>query len=193
MTPESVSSTVQSCAGTAPSPCLYHAHVFERWEMEMAVPYAKISLAKYMGGVLLAMHWAGCAWGLVATTQEVDDDDAPAAHTWIAALEGGKSFCAPPAGAGPDAPCVPRAAMVFSTPWRKYLAALYFACYTLTSVGYGDIAPQTHDEYVVCTLIISLGALVWACESRLGLSRALARSLSRRSRARSLGALSARP
>ena len=131
----------------------------------------ELSLVKYAITVLLAMHWCGCVWGLVAETQRLDamssadadaDADAAAAGggggggagddddaggdegdegvgvwTWLAALEGGKT------GADGVSP-----AMRFDTPGSKYMASLYFSLYTITSVGYGDIAPQTQVRRV---------------------------------------------
>ena len=51
------------------------ATLFERWEMEIAVPYAKVALCKYLVTVLLTIHWCSCAWGLAAETQQVESDD----------------------------------------------------------------------------------------------------------------------
>ena len=136
------------------------AAVFEKWEMELAVPYAKLALTKYASTVLLAMHWFACLWGLAAETQALGDDDddddesedarAPT-FTWVAALEGSKL------GADGVTPV-----LRFNSPGRKYLASLYYALYTITSVGYGDIAPQTELEYAINVTIIFLGALIWA-------------------------------
>ena len=137
------------------------AAVFEKWEMEVAVPYAKLALIKYASTVLLAMHWFACLWGLAAETQALGDDADDAddegggarepTFTWVAALEGSKL------GADGVTPV-----MKFNSPGRKYLAALYYALYTITSVGYGDIAPQTELEYAINVTIIFLGALIWA-------------------------------
>lgn len=133
------------------------ATLFERWEMEIAVPYAKVALCKYLLTVLLTIHWCSCAWGLAAETQlaESDDDDTGGdertpAWTWLAALEAAKTNE------------LSHPAMRFDTPSSKYLASLYFSLYTITSVGYGDIAPQTLVEYVTCMCMILSGALVWA-------------------------------
>ena len=49
-----------------------------------------------------------------------------------------------------------------STPMRKYAASLYFAVYTLTSTGYGDIAAQNTLEYFTAALFMALGGLFWA-------------------------------
>merc|ERR1719297_715034 len=48
------------------------------------------------------------------------------------------------------------------TPWKIYVAAVYFTSYTLTSVGYGDIGPQNIIERIVCTIMIVISGTSWA-------------------------------
>ena len=33
---------------------------------------------------------------------------------------------------------------------------------TITSIGYGDIAPTRAEEYAVCGITMTIGALCWA-------------------------------
>jgi voltage-gated potassium channel Kch len=40
---------------------------------------------------------------------------------------------------------------------RLYLAGLYFAITTLTTVGYGDISAGTTGEYIICILWMMFG------------------------------------
>lgn len=35
-----------------------------------------------------------------------------------------------------------------------YLKAMYFACMTMTTVGYGDILPRNRYEYLACIAIM---------------------------------------
>ena len=47
--------------------------------------------------------------------------------------------------------------------WKmKYLYAIYWACVTMMTVGYGDITPQNENEIVICMVSIILGCAVYA-------------------------------
>merc|ERR1719223_994242 len=43
-----------------------------------------------------------------------------------------------------------------------YIACLYWAVFTLTGIGYGDIVPRTMEERVVGIIAMLAGALTWA-------------------------------
>ena len=42
----------------------------------------------------------------------------------------------------------------------KYLYSMYWACVTMMTVGYGDIAPQNEVEMIVCMIAVVLGCAV---------------------------------
>ena len=44
----------------------------------------------------------------------------------------------------------------------KYLVSLYFAVYTLTGIGYGDVSAVTRSEYVLCVVCIMSTSILWA-------------------------------
>jgi hypothetical protein len=51
----------------------------------------------------------------------------------------------------------------YLSPSQQYLASVYFSLATLTTVGYGDIAPQNDIERVFVLYMFVLGSLVYAC------------------------------
>merc|ERR1719399_2779518 len=54
------------------------------------------------------------------------------------------------------------AAKTRDTLWKLYTASLYFVCYTVTTVGYGDIGPVNIVERVVCIIIIVTAGVSWS-------------------------------
>jgi hypothetical protein len=47
-------------------------------------------------------------------------------------------------------------------PSRAYVYAFYWSLMTLTTVGYGDIAPQNHTEHVAAVVIMLIAGFFWA-------------------------------
>jgi len=120
-----------------------------RWESSIAISYAKISMYTFALGIVFVSHWMACLWGLVDVMAEKD------AWTWVRALEAAK---ADPRGKGGEGRPTFRAS---SMPHR-YIAALYFSVYTLTSIGYGDITATNPTEFCVATCFIFFGSFFWA-------------------------------
>lgn len=113
----------------------YHAVVFE--------------FIKFLIITTLTCHWMACLWVMVEgkithgiisyyTDQE----------TWLSALIAAKGDTCQP-DAKHDRLCT-------------YLLAYYWATMTLTSVGYGDITPQNHLEYVMSVICMTVVGYIWA-------------------------------
>lgn len=86
-------------------------------------------------------HWMACVWGGVAFQAEKGEGT-----TWIDALDNTK---------GGDVE-------LYRTGFGVYSLALYWAIVTLTSIGYGDIVPQTELEYWIAAVCMMLMAFTWA-------------------------------
>jgi len=119
--------------------------VVKRWEVKVAINYPALSLGKCCIGMLLLSHWFACIWGLQASFAESKLD------TWF----GGYNLCVADTTVIGGLRCVGAA--------ESYVAALYWAVMTLTSIGYGDISATQGNigEHVVATLIMISGAIGW--------------------------------
>ena len=164
------------------------AELFASMCEECAAPYAFIEILKFLGVIVLAMHWMACLWGLAGELQRRHSR-----YCWLNALEDKPSSCAAKdayeerrafvadyfSGDGlfdtyvasfvrtrrqsvGNTDASSASCQSFSRAPDKYLASLYFAIFTVTGIGYGDINATTRVEYFVssgCTMVTSI---LWA-------------------------------
>ena len=144
-----------------------------RYEARLSVSYATLSMAKLFGMMVVVSHWVACLWGLLAELEGA------AAHTWLDEARAVKGAgCAEDDGArcpSLDGP-VAKYAIALRSSVRlrrgglsfipdgpdRYAISLYFSVYTLTSVGYGDVAAQNQTEYLFAAVVITFAAIFWA-------------------------------
>ena len=123
------------------------ARVFKRWETKIAVNYAALSLIKCLIGLLVESHWFACIWTLQAKLQT------PVLSTWL-----GKDgvYCHADDSATSGVTCLGT--------FQLYVASFYWAVYTITSIGFGDITPTPGNttEQLVTTLLLIMGAISWS-------------------------------
>jgi len=113
--------------------------LLERWHTSFGFSYANLSLAKFLVLVLFCCHWMACLWGAIGV-------HAQAEQSWLTALRAAKE--------GPEE--------LYEGSFQVYSISLYWAIISVTSIGYGDITPQTVPEYWVATLCTSIMASIWA-------------------------------
>ena len=85
-------------------------------------------LVKFLCSVLLCVHIAGCFWFFAARLYDFEPD------TWVS-----------------------RCGYRDSDTWSKYLASIYWAVTTVTTVGYGDISGKTDLEMILCVIWMFIG------------------------------------
>ena len=146
------------------------SRIFNRWETSFAINYAYLELTKCLVVLLVVSHWQACFWTLQAALVSGD-----ALSSWLGANgycearawhEDGSQYL--PCGDGwscsedmPGVQCLPHG--------NLYVASVYWAVMTITSIGYGDIGATPHNapEQAICTLLMLVGGCVWGCERPL--------------------------
>lgn len=124
------------------------SRMLKRWETRVAVNYAYLSLVRSFAWVLLLSHWFACLWILQAKLQ--DDVN----RTWMVA----STTCDPADTMSVDP------TFVWECPaLESYMAALYFASMTITSIGYGDITATKGNwiEQCFCIFLMFISDLAW--------------------------------
>ena len=88
----------------------------------------------------LTAHWLACVWHAIGIAEARDNSG------WLSSLAGeiDKPINQSNPTSGPS----------LST---RYITSLYFTLSSLTSVGFGNIAPSTNDEKVFAVLVMIIG------------------------------------
>ena len=90
--------------------------------------------------IFFIAHWIACWWYFIGK-----DDEQENPQTWVSTIE----------------------ASAQSSVFDKYVAALYWAFTTMTTVGYGDIVPFTINEkvYATASMIVACGVFAYTVSS----------------------------
>ncbi|XP_015770277.1 PREDICTED: potassium voltage-gated channel subfamily H member 2-like [Acropora digitifera] len=93
----------------------------------------------------LTSHWLACVWHAIGQVEARDNTG------WLAALadEIGKPINESNLSSGPSLSI-------------RYISSLYFTLSSLTTVGFGNIAPSTNDEKIFVVFVMIMGALMYA-------------------------------
>lgn len=115
--------------------------ILARWEANLSL--STTARAMLTGGMTLVLgcHWCACIWGGLGMELQTNGQ-----YSWIDAVASSK-------GVG---------TLQFDDFLSIYLGSLHFASMTITSIGYGDIAPQQGPEYAVGIVLQGLGGITWA-------------------------------
>ncbi|EQC27413.1 hypothetical protein SDRG_14739 [Saprolegnia diclina VS20] len=104
-----------------------------KWEEEVFVNQSLLSLLKILFFVFFLAHLVACVWFYAATTST---------YSWASA-----------AGYMADNHAHKQN--------LQYLASLYWAIVTMTTVGYGDIDPKTKVEIVIAMFVMVIGVVMF--------------------------------
>lgn len=119
------------------------------WEKQ-SIP--STMLAVFVGKMILFCHWLACIWSFIAFVQaksyNFTEEGVP--PTWIS--EWYKNSHTPgsidPIGWGNDV--------------DRYILSLFWAIQSVTSIGYGNIAPVSRAEFFIANILMLVSGVFWA-------------------------------
>lgn len=119
------------------------------WEKQ-SIP--KTMLAVFVGKMIMFCHWLACFWAFVAFAQAhtYDFTKEGVPPTWISAWYESSYF---PGSIDP---------IGWSNDVDRYALSLFWAIQSVTSIGYGNIAPVSRVEFYVANALMLLSGVFWA-------------------------------
>jgi len=109
-------------------------HMFSRTEIR----YTRVEMMKWTSALMFLSHLFACIMTIVGDFSEDEFGT-----SWILAVEMSKGHQG-------------------RSSFGLYNMALYWSLMTITSIGYGDITPQTSVEYTTVSLLMLVGSCLWA-------------------------------
>mmetsp|Transcript_27390 Transcript_27390/g.89649 ORF Transcript_27390/g.89649 Transcript_27390/m.89649 type:complete len:686 (+) Transcript_27390:150-2207(+) len=138
---------------------LRSGRILRRLEDNINVDYNLLMLNKFIIGTLFIAHWLACIWGLLPQVVGSYDD-------WVTSYfeghyDGGEDCRAKFYDWEDDGNKRFRACLNIST-YDEYIAALYWALVTMSTIGYGDIVPTRTEERTYIIIAMMVGTSVFA-------------------------------
>jgi len=99
--------------------------------------------------IVCSLHVMGCIWATLGNYQP--------GETWITELRWQKDMHLHGSGEWLEEHNDDLESSVVT-----YVMSIYFALYTLTGIGYGDINPTTATEFITLILLMLVGSIIWA-------------------------------
>ena len=108
-------------------------------------------ILKFLFLIILVSHWFSCIWGYIAFVENGHSwKDLNNTTNWISNWYNADG---PPGSLDP---------MGYSNFMDRYWLCLFWAIQTITSVGYGNIAPVTAQEYALANALMLCSGIFWA-------------------------------
>ena len=112
--------------------------IMSRSSLWVNMRYSVRSISKFFVFLLVVAHWLACFWFMIANLEGFSED------AWT-------SKSAPP---GED--------YALGTLGTRYVVSVYWAITTMTTIGYGDIVPNTNEERLFCIVCMLMGSATYA-------------------------------
>jgi len=118
--------------------------LFNRWHTHFGFSFALVNVTRCITITLITVHWLACCWACLGISQYSNGTPTSSwLNHWLQIRNDPRD-------------------VESLTPFEVYNLALYFAVMTLTTVGLGDILPQTQLEVSVASAIMLLTGFEWA-------------------------------
>jgi len=139
--------------------------IFQRLEASISISYKTIQLCAFGIAVMLCAHWMACALYLCTmatdcTVEALENDECTDWVHYYNANGGNEQLLRTDEDGSLLADPVHGMPVVDNA--RVYLAAFYWAVMTMSTIGYGDVTPQTDVERIYVTIGMVLGAAIYA-------------------------------